>query len=805
MKRVSTAILLFSLFFNFTVFGQSTYSVEGLILDNGKDIPYANVLLLKPSDSTLVKGTVTTLTGNYKFNQISKGNYLIKVSMVGYDSQYSNTFEVTDNYKAKTINLSGGESLKEVVIHASKQLYTQKVDRMVINVENSIVASGGSALDILERSPGITVNKQSNSISVVGKEGVVVMIDGKKNFVPNSAIVQLLEGMSADNIKSIEIITTPPADFDAEGNAGFINIVLKKRTDLGLNGSYSLSAGYGKRPKSTDNFSFNYRKDKINIFGSYSYLFIKDVELFYNSRVYEKNNEILGTTTTSNRFPTRNNHNVRLGLDYEASTKTVMGILFDAYDTKWTMDANNNSFETKNGLKTSFVETKNHELNQWKHFGANYNVKHNFADDKYVSFNIDYLYYKDNNPNSYENSYFDQNRTFLNIEKVRSGKLTPLKTFVSSLDYSNKLNDKIKFDTGIKGSYSKFTNSVLVDNFDGNNWISDPTLTNKSNLNEKIAAIYSSFDYTINKKTSLKFGLRYEYTSSQLDTDSEGRVVDRKYGTFFPSIFLNRKFNDNLNMNLSYSKRITRPTFNDLAPFVIFLDPKTFISGNSALQPSISNSFKYDINYKSIILSFQYTNEKGSIANFQEHIDVASGRLIFESSNLDYTKSFSTTLGFPLKINHWWKMQNNLIYLNQKIKGLYNGNIVTLSLGNFQANTTQSFQLTKTFSNEITAFYYGPSLSGTAKYKEVIGVDIGFQKKFGDKWGSLKFSINDVFDSNKYSGGTNLPKENIKTENIFDFSNRTYTLTYSRNFGNNKVKSSRERNTGSEDERKRVN
>ena len=230
--------ILFAYFLSHTLFGQSSYSVEGIVLDKESGVPSANVLLLNPSDSTLVKGVLTVANGSYKFNQIPKGNYLIMVSMIGYDSQYSKPFDLNTNYNIKPINLSGEVTLKEVVVKTSKQLYTQKVDRMVINVENSIISAGGSALDILERSPGISINRQNNSIAVVGKNGVVIMIDGKKNYVPNSGIVQFLEGISADNIKSMEIITTPPSDFDAEGNAGFINIVLKKKTDAGLNGNY---------------------------------------------------------------------------------------------------------------------------------------------------------------------------------------------------------------------------------------------------------------------------------------------------------------------------------------------------------------------------------------------------------------------------------------------------------------------------------------------------------------------------------------------------------------------------------------
>ena len=258
-------------------------------------------------------------------------------------------------------------------------------------------------------------------------------------------------------------------------------------------------------------------------------------------------------------------------------------------------------------------------------------------------------------------------------------------------------------------------------------------------------------------------------------------------------------------MNISYSKRITRPTFNDLAPFVILFDPTTFLSGNAALQPAISNSVKYDINYKSYVLSFQYTNEDFSIANFQERIDEENNRLIFEAANLDYTRTFSITLGLPLKVNGWWRMQNNLNYVNQQVRTFYNEEPIELSLGNISINTTQSFKFSDTFSSEISAFYAGPSFFGSAKYDEVYRINFGLQKKFGDKWGSLKFSINDIFDSFEFNGGTDLPEQNIKTRNLFDFSNRTFLLTYSRNFGNNKLKSSRNRKTGAEEERRRVN
>ena len=804
--KTSLALSIIFIFISVEVFAQSTYQVSGIISDaNNLGIPFANVLLLRSNDSTLVKGAITSEDGTFAIENVTIDDYFVQSSVIGYQTAQSNTFDLSTNYKVETLILIEGESLDEVVVRASKPLFTQKVDRLVINVEASIVSAGGTALEILERSPVVAVNRQSGNISVVGKDCIVVMINGKRNYVPTSALVQLLDGMSADNIESIELITTPPASFDAEGNAGFINIVLKKSADLGLNGSYSLSAGYGEGETLNDNFNFNYRKDKINLFGSYSFVLDKRKQEINTSREYMANDTLFFSGTVTDRDPTQRNHNIRLGLDVQISDKTIMGVLLNAFDNKWSMDAFNSSFDAADGIPISFVEIVNDEINQKKHFGANYNIKHNFEEDEYVSLDVDYLFYDFNNPTNYTNSFFDAKHMFLNTELLRSGKETFINTYVVKLDYSKKVNEKLNYEVGLKGTKSDFENDVSVEDRINGDWVIDPTLTNLSNLDEKYIAGYVSAEYVLDSKTTIKAGIRYEYTDSKLDTDTEGTVVDREYGIWFPSVFFNRKFTEDLSINLSYTKRITRPTFDDLAPFIIFFDPNTFLSGNASLQPAISNSIKYDINYKSYFLSFQYTDEDESIARFQESIDEETGRLIFEASNLDYTRTFAIIAGIPVKITNWWRTQNNATFVKQKVRAFYNGEPVELDIGNFSANSTQSFKITESFSAELSVFYNGPGFFGATMREEDYGINIGFQNKFSDKWGTIKFSINDALDSSEFKGGTDLPDQNIRTMNTFDFSNRTFTLTYSRNFGNNKLKSSRDRETGSEDERKRVN
>lgn len=805
MKSICLIFFIISIEF----YAQDFHVLTGRLTDaNGVGLTYANILVLQPSDSILVRGTVTLEDGFYRIENLNNGNYVIMASMVGYQSTYSSTIQLISDYKMPTLVLNEGEALDEVIVEATKPLYQQKVDRMVINVENSIVSAGGSALEILERSPGVIVDRQSNSISVIGKNGVVVMINGKINYLPGSAVVQLLDGMSASNIQSIELITTPPANFDAEGNAGYINIVLKERTDVGLNGSFSLSYGLGGHGYVTsNNINFNYRKNKVNIFGNYSYSSTAQRQIFYFNQVQVTNNDVFSKETETVRDPQKPVQNIRIGVDYEITDKTIIGLILNAVSDKHSMEgAMTNSRSATNGTPTEFIELQTDEVNHWKHFDANFNIMHHFSKNKYINFDALYLVYEDNNPIDYLTKYYDGNNDFLYDELTRSRKLTPIKRWVNNFDYSNQINDKVKFETGVKAAFSIFDNDVSVENLEENEWVFDPTLTNKSDLSENIYAAYIAADYIMNDKWSSKIGLRYEYTDTQLITNTEGTVVDRKYGDFFPTFFLNRKFSDDLNMNLSYNKRITRPTFTQMAPFVIMWDPNIFTTGNVEIQPSISNSIKFDINYKSAILSIQYTLQDSPIARFQVTYDDLNDRLILRSENYDQSKLFSTTIGAPFKLTIWWRTQNNLTFSYQEISGVDSDKtFFILSNSSFRINSTSVFKITDNIRAEISALYQGPQYTGTSKFDNFYKIDIGVQKTFSNDWGSLQLGIDDVFDSYKFNRITNIQNQNMEVVSNFKFSHRTFKFTYSRSFGNSKLKSAREREARAAQERRRIN
>lgn len=809
MKVIKISLKVLGLALVFVQTAQSQTTINGKLSDSaGNPIPFANVLLSNAADSVLIKGAVSAEDGHYQLTGIDAGDYLLSLSMIGYQVKYKSPIKILSGDKLLQLGTDILEEdiqqLGEVVVEARKPLFEQQMDKLVINVQSSITSVGSSVLEVLERAPGIAVNRQNGGLSMNGKAGVQVMINGKMNRLPLSAIVQMLSGMNAANIEKIELISSPPAKYEAEGDAGIINIILKENEDIGMNGNFSLTAGYGDAEKSGASLNMNQRNKKVNVYGDYSFMRNHTTSMMGINRFVEYRGEVTATNSISYRDPVILNHTGRLGVDYTLGKNTLLGVAFSGYSNQWIMDAFNKVSLSKAGRGTDLIEMTLDELNHWSNLSGNFNISHQMNEAQQLSFDLDYLYFNNDNPSNYLNQYKETESQDQLSEEVAVRKNTPIKIWVAKLDYTYAIGEKVNLEAGVKTAISHFTNDVSVQNRTKGPWITDSELTNIYELREDIGAAYAAFQASLSPDLDLNGGLRYEYTRSKLDSRDQKGLVDRKYGRLFPNISLAGKINEHQKVNVSYSRRITRPTFNDMAPFVIFVDPYTFFSGNAAVQPAFTNMLKLDYGYKSYLLSLQYSRDNNAIGRFQPEVDPETNIQLFIARNLKYIETYSLNLSLPFSIGRFWEMQYNIMGFQQSMATEYKGKEVQMNQLSLRLNSTHNFRLPRNYGIEISGMYQSPTMFGVYVFKPLGFVNAGVQKRLRNDKGILTLSFNDIFWTTTWRAKADLREENLNIDFSYFFEPRVLNLTYSRNFGNKSLKSLRKRNVGAEEERSRV-
>ncbi|MEP2026097.1 MAG: TonB-dependent receptor [Reichenbachiella sp.] len=782
-------------------------SLSGIVRDTKEGISFANVLLLSPEDSTLVKGAVSDAEGSFKLD-LSPGSYLFKISSIGYQDHFSSIQVIPGEQDLGTITLvEDAEQLEEVVVVAHKPIFEQKIDRTVINVQSSITTSAGTALDILEKSPGVTVDRSNYSLALAGKSGVRVMINGKISRMPMSAAVQMLEGMNADNVESVELITTPPAKYEAEGDAGLINIVLKQTSDAGTNGSFSLFTGYGGGEKVGGSLNFNHRKKGWNIFGNYSYRLDHTDQLNGNDKIIlTDTGDETRTSTVSNRDPITYSHNAQLGFDYQLTKKTLVGAGVTFFDRDWNMDAVNKVDYLINGNPSYALNMINHEVNKSTYFVYNANVEHVFNDRHTISAEVDYITFDSSNPTDYQQNFqdLDGSNGASSLPDIRSSKETPLSTLVPRIDYTFQINENTKLEAGLKGAFNTLDNSVQVIYVENGASTIDPDLTRDVDMAEDILAAYSSISFKATEKLGINLGLRYEHTTTDLDSRTEQNVVNREYGQWFPSVFVNKTINDDHSWVLSYSRRVTRPTFNEIAPFVIFLDPTTFWTGNESLLPAITNNFKAEYRWKSTLFNVQYSRDEDAIVGFQPRLADNGRTQLMSAENMKYRDNYSVGVSVPITVTDWWDMQYTVTGIYSITETEQLDTPISVSAFNVRFNGSNTFKLPNNFTVEVSAFMGTPSYFGISKFQSYAIVNFGVEKTLKEDQGSFKFSLTDAFRGRDFKGETLVPEENLNLRSRFRFENQVFNLTYTRSFGNNKLKKRRNKAAASQEEQQRI-
>ncbi|MBA4850501.1 TonB-dependent receptor domain-containing protein [Emticicia sp. BO119] len=804
MKMFFTILMLC---FTFESVAQS--HIMGEIRSNDdKPLSFANVLLLKTKDSSLVKGSIATENGFYQFENIKEGTYFISASMIGYEKVSSAHFQIAASEKELRMTLLIAKELtaqlKEVAVRAKKPLYEQQTDRLVVNVESSITASGGTALEVLERSPGMSVNRQTNVLSMSGKSGVMVLINGKLTRLPMEAVIQLLEGMTANTIEKIELITTPPARYDAEGDAGLINIITRKNLNYGTNVSLSATMGYGWYERPAGSVNLNHRRQKLNLYGDYSYIRNRHWVQYSTFRSVTQPDGLLETNLVANRYQKSPVHTSKIGFDYNLKPNTIFSGLISGFHNTNRQHIPSVSHVYLNNKMITENKVGINEANVWENAMVNLSMKHNFRNKLEWSIDADRLYYRNVDPTYYLAESTDLRSNNLAQQEFRVNKDTPIKLWVIKTDFARPFL-KNKWETGAKLTSTNLMNEVLMEIHEDNQWLTESTFSQQYKLTERIGAVYSNFTTQLFKKVTLQIGARYEHTQTDINTLARQSLVKRNYGNFFPNVSVSDKISKDHTLNFSYGRRITRPSYKDLAPWVIFADLNTFFYGNENLLPTISEVLQSSYVLKEkYIFSLRYSYDKNAIATYLPHIDAANNRVNFFPENIDRQQTLTFTTSIPVTFTKWWQTQNSFTGYWQKIKTVFQNAPFNRTIWNAQFNTSHSFRLPHAMMGEMLFFYRSPSLNGIARVAATAELSFGLQKTLSKNAGTLRLNINDVFWTNRGRSSSRIEAINLNVRSTFLREPRTTRLTYSRSFGNQKVKASQKRMTGSEEERQRL-
>lgn len=788
---------------------EKSSKITGVVTDNQqKPIDYANIALLYVKDSSLVKMAFSNEQGKYTLEKIPAGNYLILASVMNHSKVYSPVFEVQNSTSVVNLKpiilVQENKVLTEVKISSKKPLIERKMDKTIVNVESSSILAGSNALDILEKSPGVTVSND-DVISMSGKQGVLILINGKQTYLSEADVAGMLRNMQSNEIETIELISSPSAKYDASGTAGIINIKTKKDKRAGGNGTLTLGTGYGSTSKYNAGTNLNYRKDKFNIFGNYNFSDLgADGYLLLNRNVLNE-----GKTTifrqNAKSHDRRSAQSYRSGIDYSLNKNHTIGIQINGYQNK-SNSPDNTSFTNISATSASAPPesgfTEVHAVKNAKFRNIGYNLNYTGKLDTMgteLSIDADYSKYKGNDldkrsvDTSYQNLrgiYFVKNNTLSNVD---------LKTIKA--DYIHPFNKSTKMEAGIKSSFVKTDNNLeyLKSINDENHYEILPAYTNRFTYNENINAAYFNLSRQY-KKIGIQIGLRAEQTHTTTEL-ARLQKKDYDYIDFFPSAALSYKVNEKNDLGLSYSRRIDRPGYDDLNPTLREIDNKTFTKGNEFLRPQYSNSVELAHTYSFLTTSLSYTNTTDAMLQIAGQ-DNQTGVTYQMMKNLNSEKIYSLNIFGSKNIFKWWQLNSNLNIFHSNYKYTYDNN--DYNGGQTSANYYLNNAMT-IFKDLIieTSFYYQSSLTrGIDKIKSFNFVDAGIRKSFLSNNLNIKLSISDIFNTRIIHGSTNY--QNIDLNFTGKRESRIGRLNLTYRFGNSAIKAQRQRKSATQEESGRM-
>ncbi|MEQ1677056.1 MAG: outer membrane beta-barrel protein [Chitinophagaceae bacterium] len=768
--------------------GNDRFVRLSIFTESRTPVPYATAELLR-ADSSLLKTTISDSSGIAGFEGLPSGKYYIRVRLIGYQSQSTALFDLVKNLNlTETMILKPeGTLLQDVTVTTKKPMVQFLPDKTVINVEAGITNAGATVMDVLERSPGITVGRDG-TISMKGKPSVMVLIDGKQTQLNGAELQAYLAGMNASSVDVIELIDNPGAKYDAAGNAGIINIRTKKNKQKGFNGSVSLSAGQGFYFKENGSLNINYRTGKLNLYVNYSMRNGRERMTIDALRKYfNMNGEDSLLLQQPNVTTTKiNSHNLKIGADLFASKQTTLGVALTGNFNERKIS----SFSTIDWMSPAYVidstiNTFGTRNIDFKRAGVNFNGRHIFQDNGELSVDIDFIGFDINGDQYFEN----QLTTPGSIAFVTKGDIpSNLEIFTAKFDYLKRFK-KLLWEAGLKTASTNTDNLAEYSFFDGIAWQTDLSRSNHFLYDEKIHSAYSSLDAE-KGKWHWQAGLRYEFTTYKADQLGNAVIKDssfqKKYGSLFPSAFVSYAADTSNSFTLRFGRRIDRPQFQNLNPFLVTINKYTFEGGNPFIRPQYTWNVELLHTYKQMLttgISYSYLKDYFSQIFIidSNSSNVNKNIIIYTRGNVGKFQNIGLSVSLQLPVTKWWNLTSVVVFNHKVIEGVI-WTPFKATVNQVNININNQFQFGKGWAAELSGYYLSNSqidLQETLTPQGEMGA--GISKKILKGSGTLRLAIRDIFYTQNYSGYSRFQNSDEPFEVKWD--SRVARITFTWRFG----------------------
>ena len=766
-------------------FAQQGRLTGHLVDENNNAVKFANVRLIKPGSEKI--NHLTTLTdssGNFILSSPDTGNYQLEFSAIGFTVQRTDIFLSEGNMMVKNFGKvklkTEAKMLKDISVTALRPTIIQEADRIVVTIEGTAMAAGNTAFTVLSKAPGVFIDHEGN-IQLNGKAGVTVMLDGRLTYLSAKDLRELLESMSAENIKKIELIANPSAKYDAEGTAGMINIVFKKNVIQGIKGSINAAYTYNfwqhlysaggnlqiKRGKWNSFLNIDFSRRAGGRQATFTRIFFDTSKTTYFDQNATGNYSVVGPPS------------LRLGTDVDITSKHAIGMIFNFVTNTAHSDFLTDTYIGNSATNpTQYIDANNYNSNTYRSFSTN--LHYTFKVDTLgttLSTDLDYA----DISNKGEGNYYNTFHNLVNDDKTKNDLYTSTpngyKVRSGKIDLTWPYIKKYKLEFGIKASNVTSENDSRF-YFNNTGLVPDPQRTNYFFYRENIYAAYLNWSGSLNKRFTFQAGLRLENTNSTGKLVTTGQVTKRNYLDIFPSLFVQQKVTENYGINYNYSRRLSRPNYGNLNPFRAYRDPYTWTEGNPYLRPQYTNSITVTQTImKQYIIQLNYQATKDVMSEIPI-LDVASTTTIYTTGNVSKGRSAGFTGIAPVKILKKWDTRNTLQLTYSKYNTTSNVGALENDQLFFLVESAHTFLLPKDLRVEMSFFYRGPAASGLYHMGPMNWVDLAVKKSFYKKKLDLTLSFNDIFKGYRYRWTTDIGGNVNKFDQYFRFQTIGASLRY---------------------------